>query len=98
MAEVHLTRVKITSAIANRSTWLALFSLEDRPKLLTKLRSIDVAVNVDSMHGGSADYLFLLAADRESTTGLTRHLSAIDTFPWHLALPYWNAAVRLCGR
>lgn len=59
--------------------------------MLTKLRSIGVAVNVGSMHGGSTNDLLFLPADRESTIGLTWHLSTINNFAWHPYLRYWHA-------
>jgi len=76
-----------------------LLSLEDRPKLLTELRPIGVAVNVDSMHGGSTNDLLFLPADRESATGVTWHVSTINDLAWHPYLLYWACGgLRLCGR
>ncbi len=80
-----------SDASESKSCWLsptgptcsALLSLEDRPKLLTKFRSIGVAVNVNRMHRGSPNHFFLLAADREGATGLTWHLSTINDPAWH---------------
>ena len=68
------------------STDAALLGLEDRPKLLTKLRSIDVTMNIHGMHGSSTNDFFFLPGDHERTTGLTWHFSAIDTLAWHTYL------------